>query len=284
MYRFLRRPWWIVSHVAVLALIVAMIWAGFWQLRRLDDKKDRNRLIEQNVAAAPVSVDRILDELQTHSIAQLQYRRVQVTGRYDTDAEVAIRNRTYNGAPGRWVVTPLIPSDGTEPVLVLRGFVPQSIADTDPPFDGVEPPEGEVTVVGAVETTQTRGSFGPTDPATGTLHEMARVDIARIAQQFGRELAPFYLELSKQEPATASDVLSPVPLPELDEGPHLGYAAQWGIFTLIALIGYPLVLRKVAHQQLPPDDQTSGEPPDPPGGDPELTEPVGSPAGSDRVP
>jgi hypothetical protein len=31
----------------------------------------------------------------------------------------------------------------------------------------------------------------------------------------------------------------------LSEGPHLGYAAQWFIFSAIAVIGYPLVLRRV---------------------------------------
>jgi cytochrome oxidase assembly protein ShyY1 len=37
----------------------------------------------------------------------------------------------------------------------------------------------------------------------------------------------------------------PVPPPELSEGPHLGYAAQWFIFSTIALVGYPIVLRRV---------------------------------------
>ena len=37
----------------------------------------------------------------------------------------------------------------------------------------------------------------------------------------------------------------PVPPPELYEGPHLGYAAQWFIFSTIALVGYPIVLRRV---------------------------------------
>jgi cytochrome oxidase assembly protein ShyY1 len=36
-----------------------------------------------------------------------------------------------------------------------------------------------------------------------------------------------------------------VPPPELDEGPHLSYAVQWFIFSAIAIVGYPLVLRRV---------------------------------------
>jgi len=254
------RPWWIVSHLAVLALIVGMISACLWQIRRLDEKKDRNHLIEQNTAAPPVGLRPMIDAAEQHPIERIQYRRVEVTGRFDTDHEVAIRNRTLNGAPGRWIATPLVPSDGGEAVLVVRGFAPQSIDDTDPPFEGVEPPDRDVTVVGWVQPTQTKGTFGSTDPPEGTLHELARVDVVRVEHQY-HALAPFWLQLTAQEPPSDAPLLTPVPLPELDEGPHLGYAAQWAIFTLIALIGYPLVLRKVARQQMPPEDEAEGAPP-----------------------
>jgi cytochrome oxidase assembly protein ShyY1 len=48
-----------------------------------------------------------------------------------------------------------------------------------------------------------------------------------------------------------------VPLgpPELSEGPHLSYAAQWAIFSVIAAGGYALLLRKLAiehaHAEVP---------------------------------
>ena len=44
-------------------------------------------------------------------------------GTYDTGAEVLIRNRSLDGAPGYHVVTPLVMADGTA-VLVNRGWVP----------------------------------------------------------------------------------------------------------------------------------------------------------------
>jgi hypothetical protein len=46
------------------------------------------------------------------------------------------------------------------------------------------------------------------------------------------------------EAADPSSIV-PVPPPELSEGPHLGYAVQWFIFSAIALVGYPIVLRRV---------------------------------------
>jgi len=35
-----------------------------------------------------------------------------------------------------------------------------------------------------------------------------------------------------------------VPLPELDDGPHLGYAAQWFIFATLGVLFYGALLRR----------------------------------------
>ena len=40
-----------------------------------------------------------------------------------------------------------------------------------------------------------------------------------------------------------------MPPPDLSEGPHLAYSVQWFIFSAIAVIGYPLVLLRVAARQ-----------------------------------
>ena len=40
-YRFALRPKWILSHLFVVALVVLMINLGFWQLRRLDQRRAR---------------------------------------------------------------------------------------------------------------------------------------------------------------------------------------------------------------------------------------------------
>ena len=56
MYRFLLKPWWILSHLLVLALVVVMINLGLWQLHRLQEKRDFNALVEsrQDLPVEPV--------------------------------------------------------------------------------------------------------------------------------------------------------------------------------------------------------------------------------------
>ena len=259
MYRFLLRPAWIVSHVLVLALIVAMIGLSLWQFDRLDQKNAENALIEANASLPPIPLDEAIALVDAEGAESVQFRQVAAVGRYDADVEVAVRNRSLDGAPGRWIATPLEDRDGTT-VLVVRGWAPLVIDDVEPPIDTLEPPDAPVALVGYLQPTQERGSIGPTDPADGTLTEIARVDVDRVAQQVG-DLAPFWLQLNRQEPATDGASLTPVPLPELDDGPHLGYAIQWLIFTIIAVVGYPLILRKVARQKAA-ERQGSGSPPD----------------------
>ena len=59
----------------------------------------------------------------------------------------------------------------------------------------------------------------------------------------------------------------PVPAPTLDEGPHLSYAVQWFIFTTVAVVGYPLILRRRARElevegepDREPDDDLANDP------------------------
>ena len=56
-------------------------------------------------------------------------------------------------------------------------------------------------------------------------------------------MLPFYVELESSTPADAGGP-TPIPLPDLDDGPHLSYAFQWFIFATLAVIGWVVVVRK----------------------------------------
>jgi surfeit locus 1 family protein len=250
-YRFARRPWWIVSHVVVVALVIFMIWAGFWQLRRFRERGDLNRLYAERAEAATTDVSGILqpgDPFEGAAVDRSIYRRVTATGEYDTAAEVVVRNRTQDGGPGVWVLTPLVLDDGTA-LVVNRGFVPMSGTPRDLP-DEAEAPAGEVTVTGLLQPTQERGRFQPTDPDDGTLDVLSRVDLARYQQQLDDDLYPAWLLLQDQEPAPIGPVPILVPPPEpFSETQNLSYAVQWFVFSVIAVVGYTIILRRQARTE-----------------------------------
>lgn len=244
-YRFALRPRWILSHLFVLALIGAMISAGFWQLRRLDEKQDRNDRITARTAQPVVPVEDLL-AVDTDDVGDLEYRRVRADGEYLLGGQVLVRSRTFEGAPGSWVVAPLRLADGTI-VLVNRGWISNS-GQLDAVPDAYDRPTGDVSVVGMVRRGETRGRIGPVDPAEGTLANLARLDIARIAKQLDGDVLPGYVQLEEQAPALTTADPTPVPREELGEGPHLNYAVQWFIFTTVAIVGYPLILRRRARE------------------------------------
>ena len=244
MRRFLR-PWWVVSHVLVLVLIVVMISLGSWQLRRLEERRDLNALQAEHTAAAVVANDVLASEVPGAGVESVEYRVVEATGEYRLADEVAVRGRSLNGAPGVWLLTPLVPAEG--PALVVnRGWVPQSSSDPSArPPAGV--PGGEVTVRGWVRVSEQRAGLGVADPAEGRLASLARPDITRYATQLDYPVHPYYLQLNSQDPPPG-DYPVMVALPAPGDGPHLAYAVQWFIFTAIAVVGYPLVLRHVSRR------------------------------------
>jgi surfeit locus 1 family protein len=240
-YRFLLRPGWLALHVLVLLLVLMMISLGFWQLRRLDEKKDRNALVEARQDEPVVPVEEVLPpDAGDAEVEALNFRRVEATGTYQVDEQVLVRNRSLSGSPGTWVLTPLLLDDGTA-LVVSRGWIP---LDGDP--ERAAPPDGEVTVQGFVQMPQTRGTFGPTDAADGTIDSLSRVDVERLQQQVDETLLPAWIQLVEQDPAQPEEIPAEVPLPTLDEGPHLSYAGQWFIFAAIAAGGYVILLRRTA--------------------------------------
>jgi surfeit locus 1 family protein len=239
--RFLLGPRWLLSHLLVVLLVVVMVNLGFWQLRRLDEKRDRNALVEARMDQPEAAVGDLLDPgAGGDAVSDVRFRQVTATGTYDDGATVEVRNRTQDGAPGAWLVTPLQLAGG-ERVGVIRGFVG---FEPDGSFAPAPAPEGRVTVTGLV------------------------MDPERLGGTAGRDLGPLLgeddvlpalVQADGSAPPEPGDALEAVPAPELDEGPHLGYAAQWFIFSAIAAGGYPLVLRRVvARRGKEVDDEGDG--------------------------
>jgi cytochrome oxidase assembly protein ShyY1 len=240
MPRLLFTPRWIAFHLLVAFGIVTMVWLGFWQLRRLDDRQEFNDLVAARAAAAPAPLDELLADGAEPS--DLQWRRAVVRGTWGT-GQVIVFNRTQDGIAGDNVLAPFVTDDGSV-VLVNRGFVPIGGA--------VSTPTGDAEIVGTVRASQQRTRGGLTDaaPDGAPLTEVRRIDIERLAPQFGGELAsggvvaPVYLDLLAAEPPITDDDPRPVPGPERSNGPHLTYAVQWFIFAACVAIGWVFAVRR----------------------------------------
>ena len=224
-----------------------MVTAGFWQLHRLSERRDRNSAITSRSEQPITAVEDLVAVGDAYNVGGgVAYRPVRAAGVYQPEDEVLIRNRTHQGSPGYWVLTPLRLNSGAL-VAVNRGWIPHAAGTGESPVD-FSPPDGSVRVGGLVRATVTATRLLQSDPADGVLTEMARPDLARLAQQLDAPLLPVYIQLETQTPP-AGDLPVPVLLPDLGEGSHLAYAVQWFVFATIAAIGYPLILHRSRSQR-----------------------------------
>lgn len=234
MFGHLLRPRWIALHVGVAALVVLMVNLGFWQLRRLDERRDFNREVSTRSEQSPVPLaDIVLGD-------GAEWRTVSVTGTYLTAEAVTVVNRSQNGSAGVMSVVPLRTTDGRI-VLVNRGFVPLG---TDVPTA----PSGEIDVVGYLRSSQTRSGVELGDSLDPSNTEFQRYDVDLIAASIdpaarsGDEVSTMYVQLAGETPDDGVDLPDPATMPVLDEGPHLSYAVQWYFFSLCALAGWAVVV------------------------------------------
>jgi cytochrome oxidase assembly protein ShyY1 len=187
-------------------------------------------------------------------VDDVEQRTVRATGEYADDDTFVVENRTYNGASGGWVLTPLVLEDGRA-VVVNRGFIG---FNADGAIVAPPAPTGTVTVEGVVLPSEQRGRFGAQDPSGERLEVLARVDLDRVAEQVPYDVLPAYLQRTTSDPAEpppaegAAELVA-LDAPEPDLGPHLSYAVQWFIFTAIAVVGYALLLRRVARDEAKED-------------------------------
>lgn len=229
-------------NIAVLLAVAAMVTAGFWQLHRLSERRDRNNVVTSRSEMPIAEILELVDADDSYDRGnEIEFRPIRATGVYHGADQVLIRNRTYQGSAGYWVLTPLRLRNG-EAVAVNRGWIPHGAGTGTSPAD-FAPPAGEVEVEGLLRSTVTAQGLQQADPPRGVLAEMARPDLARLAQQLDVDLLPVYVQLRVQSPPVDSLPI-PIPPPDLGEGSHLAYAVQWFVFATIAAIGYPLIMRR----------------------------------------
>jgi len=253
-------PRWIASHVFVLALVMAFIAAGMWQIDRLNERQEENVLVAQRMG----EVESYASVLPADPNS-LEFRRVRVEGSFDADAEILIANRSDQGSPGFWVWTNFVTSEGTD-LLVNRGFVGRSVilqTSGAAPLSEVAPTAGEIVIEGLLRQGLDGGRL------TEAGDQLSRPDAEFATELLGLEPgldASIYLEIEAQDPPRLSSIPLPVPPPDLSEGPHRSYAFQWFTFATIGIIGYTAVLLRIrrgdqARGDVPHDLEPREQPP-----------------------
>lgn len=231
---------WAFTTILVLAGTAVCVRLGIWQLDRLEQRRAFNAQVATMRAADPLDLNTNIPA----DLTAMEWRAVMVTGEYDFENQVAMRNQYNNGVYGFHLITPLHFDGGT--VLVNRGWVPAE-SDSAPEDWRVYDEAGIVAVTGQIRLGQGKPAFGGVAdalPMDGTrLAVWNNLDVEMMSAQFPYPILGVFVQPAVVE----GDDLPPIPyqpIIELTEGSHFGYALQWFTFATILFVGYPFYLKK----------------------------------------
>ncbi len=222
---------WMLATLLVLAGGALCVRLGIWQLDRLEQRRAFNAHVESMWAAEPIT----LTGQPSEDLTAMEYRAVEVSGTYDFENQIALRNRYFQDEYGYHLLTPLLLDDGSA-VLVDRGWIPADGNDSPADWRKYDQP-GPVTLQGQIRLGRAKPDMGgvpdPTlTPGQTRLDFWNIVNLERIQGQVPYPL----LNVFVQPEIDADDVEPPVPYQpeiELTEGSHHGYAFQWFTYATI---------------------------------------------------
>ena len=233
----------------ILSIVGAAIFVrlGIWQVSRLHQRQRQNAEMLGRLTEAPVSIDSM-----TGSADSLRYRRARVSGVPDYAHEALLVQRTHDGSPGVFLVTPVTTAGSDSATIVVRGWV---YAPDGVRVDQQRWREGDtLTVDGYLDELPAGGSADTIRGQPTAVRHLEREDLARRAGRPVRTMYLWVIDDSARTTANAAPAVAGRPpaarqaparftLPAMDEGPHRSYAIQWFSFALIALGGAVIVVR-----------------------------------------
>jgi len=204
---------------------------GYWQLQRTDYKAAIEQAFEQRLHTPyqPVSAKQLRRELADSTI---QFRKVMLTGRFDNAHNLLVDNQLYRGRAGYHVLTPFLPSDGGNLLLVDRGWVDWGGSRARLPE--IPALVGETTVAGIAHIPEPPGyQIGEISLGESWPQVIPFIRIEPLQPHFSGKLFPFVLWMAPEFQGHYVRDWNPLWMkPEKS----FAYAVQWFVFALIAVV------------------------------------------------
>jgi len=239
-----RRWWWVT--LLVIAMMIGLARLGIWQLDRLAQRRAANAQLLAALESAPIDLNSTIGDYAAVApgevVSDLANRDVTMSGTYDFANQRILKLQNWEGQAGVHLITPFVLEGSDVAVLVDRGWIPDDEYKAGNLFTTAGGPQ---TVTGYVALTETiRRRTAEAAVPISPNNELFRVDIAALSADLPYRMAPFYI---KDAPPAAGNLQLPIRIAkevDLSEGPHLGYAMQWFIFSLGLGIGYVAFVRR----------------------------------------
>jgi len=227
--------WPTLMTVVALPILLGL---GTWQLQRKIWKDGLQRQIDLRRDAAPVPMAEALAAAGGRLEASNEYLRVRLAGTFDHASERYLYWPLPEGQ-GWHVFTVFRPDDGTSPVFVNRGWVPDALKAPDKRRQGQI--DGPTTVTGLLRAPEAPGRFTPPNEPNKNIWFWR--DLQGMAQGLaGSVLATASVDVEATPPNPGGWPRGGVTNVKLSNR-HLEYAFKW--YALAAtLVGVYLVFAR----------------------------------------
>lgn len=219
-----KEPLALFKSFLALLLVFGTLLAAHWQYQRGIDRHHLNAKIEANISKGEVALWQALKRPEKY-----EWQPIFDSGEFE-DSNILLRNHYFEGRYGFEVLTLFTPRDG-QPYWVDRGWVEAGATAMDKP-DIPPTPRGQVTIRGRfrLNSSLPQGTIF----ATGSSSNSPLIKELNAQKQITNQL--FYVDLIS---GSTSELTPKVPaeLPELSDGPHMAYAAQWLFFGGLIIYG-----------------------------------------------
>jgi surfeit locus 1 family protein len=223
-------PSWLMTALTVIGLVL-FVSLGLWQLERAAYKDAIEMKFESRLEAEFRRFDG-WESLSDSGLANIEFQKVIMRGRYDLGRSLLIDNQLHQGQAGYHVLTPFELTGGNKIVLVNRGWV--SLGRSRDELPQIEKPVVDELIRGIVNIPAANGfRMGEVSLLDKWPQVVPFIDVDAMQKGFNNQLLPIILWLDPEQAGHYRRNWDPV---WADPEKSRAYAWQWFSFAVIAVI------------------------------------------------
>lgn len=225
-------PEWRITLFTVI-MIPLLVFLGFWQLQRADEKSVLASAFEDQQRLPPAPITSVWQD----TAEKLAYRPVQLRGEFLADTYFLLDNRIRNGRFG-YEVLHVLQLSNAETVLVNRGWVAGDASRQVLPQ--LETPTGTVQVSGHVYVAPGKPYLLAAQKLEDKWPQRVQaVEMNVLQQQIEKhvksKLFPYPVRINANEPGALQVEWKVI---NLSPEKHTGYAVQWFAMAVVLAVVY----------------------------------------------
>ncbi|WP_157674019.1 SURF1 family protein [Endozoicomonas ascidiicola] len=223
----------------VIALLPVLLYLGFWQLSRYEQKLQLEQTYQSRQHLEPVTFS------QARQFEDPLYLPLEVSGRYDPERYFFLDNQIYQQQAGYDLFMPFH-TDSGQWLLINRGWLPAGDRSSLP---YVETDKSHLTLKGiAYKPLGEAFLLGEDIWEDGWPKRIQSINLAKMSQAINQATPDFFLILNTGE--SGSKRVRPS-IMNMTSEKHRGYAFQWFAMALVllALYGYQMIRAGKKHNK-----------------------------------